>query len=369
MHGTNNRPNFFINGKSGTLSSFDRHTGPFMKRFLFLMLFNLLLQQLQAQTFHYLYLETEGGQPFYVRLQQKTYSSAASGYLLIPRLTAGKQVMTIGFPGDTRPREYAINLQQDAGYMLRKTGAGTWSLTDLSDPLKSIPLPDSSNTSQPSSSAAGLSGVLSQVVGDVGLDSDKKAEPDVMQQGSDSAQALKPKEKPVEEKPSGNHTVQLISRQSGPGGWNAIYVLQHDGKPDTVSVFIEETKESEAAVAATKIKKDSIIPSGKPRDEKIGISNPCKSVAGMPEFLRLRKLMAAQQTEEAMTDQARKFMRKTCISTEQAKRLSDLYLTEKERYAFFDLVYPNITDPERFPELEKQLTDTYFINRFRAMLR
>ncbi|HAN65101.1 MAG TPA: hypothetical protein DCQ34_01880, partial [Chitinophagaceae bacterium] len=94
------------------------------------------MQQVQAQTFHYLYLETEGGQPFYVRMQQKTYSSAASGYLLIPRLSAGKQVMTIGFPGDARPREYAIMLQHDAGYMLRKTNSGNWALTDLADPLK-----------------------------------------------------------------------------------------------------------------------------------------------------------------------------------------------------------------------------------------
>lgn len=327
------------------------------------------MQQVQAQTFHYLYLETEGGQPFYVRMQQKTYSSAASGYLLIPRLSAGKQVMTIGFPGDARPREYAIMLQHDAGYMLRKTNSGNWALTDLADPLKMIPVPDSTPTNTSSSTQGSLSDLLSQVVGDTELAKEKKSDSAVEEKSGEAATMTLQPETSIDKKSSKPQLVQTISRQAGPTGWNALYIVQNADKEDTVSVLIEAPSEMAIEAQPARGQKDSSITTAQTKVDAPVKPNTCKTVAGMTEFLRLRKLMAAQQTEEAMTEQARKFMRNTCISTDQAKRLSDLYLTEKERYAFFDLVYPNITDPDRFPELEKQLTDTYYINRFRAMLR
>lgn len=328
-----------------------------------------MLQQVHAQTFHYLYLETESGKPFYVRMQQKTFSSSASGYLLIPRLRAGKQVMTIGFPGDARPKEYAIMLQQDAGYMLRKTSSGAWSLTDLSDPLKIIPVPDSTTTSTSSSTQGSFSDLLSQVVSDPELANEKKSSSASGVKTGDSTMLTLEPEASIDKKSAKPVLVQTISRQAGPTGWNALYIVQNGDKGDTVSVLIEAPSEMAIEAQTARTQKDSSITTAQTKVDAPVKPNTCKSVAGMPEFLRLRKLMAAQQREEAMTEQARKFIRNTCISTDQAKRLSDLYLTEKERYAFFDLVYPNITDPDRFPELEKQLTDTYYINRFRAMLR
>ena len=51
--------------------------------FLFLSLVGLASK---AQQFHFVYLQTDNKQPFYVRINEKLYSSSASGYVVIPKL-------------------------------------------------------------------------------------------------------------------------------------------------------------------------------------------------------------------------------------------------------------------------------------------
>ncbi len=65
---------------------------------------------------------------------------------------------------------------------------------------------------------------------------------------------------------------------------------------------------------------------------------------------------------------AKKFFRSKCFTTDYIKNLSGLFLTDDGKYNFFDAAYPFVSDSGNFYMLEALLSDTYYINRFKAMI-
>ena len=60
---------------------------------------------------------------------------------------------------------------------------------------------------------------------------------------------------------------------------------------------------------------------------------------------------------------------KRCVTTKQIERLGLLFNNDLAKYNLFDDAYHYIADPDIFPTLQSQLTDDYYIKRFKAMLR
>lgn len=127
---------------------------------------------------------------------------------------------------------------------------------------------------------------------------------------------------------------------------------------------ITEKKQKTMAAAVSDSGKITTSKSG----EKGMINTDCKKVASENEFLKLRKSMAAASGESAMTRTAIKDFTSYCFTTDQIKNLGVLFLMEEERYKFFVAAYPYVSDTHNFPALEEQLTDEYYINRFKAMV-
>lgn len=98
------------------------------------------------------------------------------------------------------------------------------------------------------------------------------------------------------------------------------------------------------------------------------INSDCKHSATQNEFLKLRKQMAGTENEGFMTKMAIKTFTSTCFTTEQIKNLGVLYIQEEERYKFYVAAYPFVSDSHNFSLLADQLTDNYYITRFKAML-
>jgi hypothetical protein len=94
----------------------------------------------------------------------------------------------------------------------------------------------------------------------------------------------------------------------------------------------------------------------------------CVSEASEKEFFRLRKNMAAEETDEAMIKAAQKAFKKSCFSTEQIKNLSTLFLSASGKYHFFDAAYGYASDKEQFASLQAELRDDYYANRFKALI-
>jgi hypothetical protein len=66
---------------------------------------------------------------------------------------------------------------------------------------------------------------------------------------------------------------------------------------------------------------------------------------------------------------ARKFFRTKCVTTRQVRALTELFVNDKTRYAFFDAAYPFVSDSSNFKSLIDLLNEEYYINRFKAMVR
>ncbi len=135
---------------------------------------------------------------------------------------------------------------------------------------------------------------------------------------------------------------------------------------------IKKDSAVQISVTAAEVNKTAQLPvSEKPKEnttKPVMVNSDCKSLATQDDFLKLRKKMAAEGTDEEMVDIAKKVFRSKCFTTEQIKNLSVLFLKDDGKYKFFDAAYPFVSDSNNFSSLETQLSDAYFITRFKAMV-
>lgn len=103
-----------------------------MKRLLLMVFLSVTCYQLQAQDNHFMYVQTENNQPFYVRLNGKVFSSTTGGYVILPKLASGDYQLNIGFPKNEYPEEeYHISLNEhNEGFLLKKLD-NKWSLLNI----------------------------------------------------------------------------------------------------------------------------------------------------------------------------------------------------------------------------------------------
>jgi hypothetical protein len=171
------------------------------------------------------------------------------------------------------------------------------------------------------------------------------------------------------------------------------YKVTTGDKVETVDVSITYPPKKKEIVAQKEIAKtepktdkkfldiDMQNPSTKPSETKespvfvqtdkpvVPFNSDCKATATEDDFFKTRKRMAMQENDDDMVDAALKAFKIKCYSVEQVKNLSVLFLKDTGRYKFFDAVYPFVTDSQNFASLQKLLSDTYYINRFKSMLR
>ena len=99
----------------------------------FFILFLFLLPSLQAQQNHFIYIQAENHQPFYVKLDKKTFNSSASGYVILPKLKDGSYRLAIGFQknGVQEQDMLCVIDKTDIGFILKSFGAKGWGLFNL----------------------------------------------------------------------------------------------------------------------------------------------------------------------------------------------------------------------------------------------
>jgi Domain of unknown function (DUF4476) len=99
------------------------------------------------------------------------------------------------------------------------------------------------------------------------------------------------------------------------------------------------------------------------------VKNNCVAVADESDFFKLRKKMAAAESDDEMISEANKNFKAKCFTVQQVKNLGALFLSDAGKYKFFDAAYTFVSDAENFSSLQAELKDQYYINRFKAMLR
>lgn len=98
-------------------------------------------------------------------------------------------------------------------------------------------------------------------------------------------------------------------------------------------------------------------------------NSDCKNLASNSDFLKVRRKMAAERNNDDMVLAAKRMFKSRCFNTDQIRNLSYLFLNDEGRYMFFDAAYPYTSDAEHFESLVLQLSDEYYINRFKALVQ
>jgi len=99
------------------------------------------------------------------------------------------------------------------------------------------------------------------------------------------------------------------------------------------------------------------------------INSDCRNFATENDLDKLRIKMLTESNLDERIQIARKFFRTKCVTTRQVRALTELFVNDKTRYAFFDAAYPFVSDSSNFKSLIDLLNEEYYINRFKAMVR
>jgi hypothetical protein len=411
-----------------------------MKRILLVFIFAIAACWLHAQKIYFIYLQTENGDPFFVRMNDKLYNSTPPGYLIIPRLIDSTYNLKLGFPGQDRDFDFTTKInKRDHGYLIKNFGDKGWGLFDLQS--LSVQMPSSPSTSLAHFESGGGSSVnaftdmLSKAADDPTLKQNpvfaknetKKQEPieavvkeekkpEIVPDNSDSnnSENIQLEKKQVQddkvqvnEKPGipteevyKKSVVKKISGTTSADGYESVFTDQYsNGQADTIRILIpgvdnksivsEEKKPAEQNESRKFLDFSSdttrIVNSSKPENEKnvapekqTGNNQPvspaikkndCRAIAEKDDFLKLRRKMAGETDDEGMIEEAKKYYRNKCFTTEQIRHLSSMFLSNAGRYNFFNASYDHVSDIENFSSLQSELNDQVYINRFNALLQ
>lgn len=429
-----------------------------MKKLILIGFLVLTVFALKAQKVYFIYLQTESEDPFFIRMNDRIYSSTASGYLILSKLRDSTYSFKLGFPGKDLDLNFtsAIN-KKDHGYLIKDFGEKGWGLVDLqtlsiqmaSTNSKSTGLINNSNTDINS-----FTDLLSRAVDDPSLKQAyvftkvEEKKPETIQPvlkenkaGTDEKQASKTEEKKTEvvrndqkieqpiskpeekktevikndqkaEQPEKNiiipvqeekYTRSEISKTTGNNtkdGVEFIFIDRYtNGNKDTIRITIpadnktaigndesrpdppkKEKKFLDIITTDTVNVIDTPPAEIKKEEEKIKnteekkplVSDPktsCKSIALESDFLKLRRKMAGRTNDDGMIDEARKYFKTKCFTTEQIRNLSSMFLSSAGKYHFFDTAYSYVSDIENFPSLQAELKDEFYIDRFKSILK
>jgi hypothetical protein len=394
----------------------------FFNAFIFLLLFFV---QANAQHNHFIYIEAENKQPFYIRMNEKIFSASSSGYVILPKLQAGTYKLAIGFPKKEWPIQMIdVAVNKDAGYILKNFESKGWGLFNMETMDLMMLSGGAANATVkeniPANKPDAFSDLLAETVNAPAIrqqviSSDTIAASKVDTIKEQQQEEVKKKEaNPESAKPPRNRIFSNLDQS----GRSMIFIVGNDNTMDTVRIFIpydsvvktaeaiatpekkEEIKENNdlpvITITDSGRKTDSVVVKAipgttgvsqpantaiintivkevKPEDKNsytVSTANPdCKSYATDEDFLKLRKKMASAGNDDDMIAAAKKGFRSKCYSTLQVKNLSLLFLADEGKYNFYDAAYHHVSDADNFKSLETQLSETYYINRFKAMLR
>lgn len=105
-----------------------------MRNLLFIFAFALSSVCASAQKVYFIYLQSDNSSPFYLKMNDKIYSSATSGYLIVSNLVDSTYDFSIGFPSSQSEARFIVALKgKDYGFLIKnfESGLGLFDLQNL----------------------------------------------------------------------------------------------------------------------------------------------------------------------------------------------------------------------------------------------
>lgn len=168
-------------------------------------------------------------------------------------------------------------------------------------------------------------------------------------------QPYTPNEKPFLQFPPKTDTVAVVKTEEKKDIANPFFNKSDTGKQDTGN--------------NTSVLKTDSNPASSPQANTVTpIKRDCKKMVSEEELNKWKKKMISANSDGEMIKVVNKLMPGKCLTTEQVKSLSGLFLSDEGRYSFFDAAYSFTYDAENYSALENQLFDSYYKKRFKAIL-
>lgn len=418
-------------------------------------------QTVFAQLNHFIYLQTDNQQPFYIKYNNRIYSSSATGYLLLSKLKDGPVEFAVGFPKSEQQEQpfKCVVDKADKGYLIKNFSDKGWGLFDLQTSVityAAVPSTAGNNanvsTNQPAVNDP-FANMLSKVTQDSTVKNvtvkkeEKPVVPDPPKPVVTEKQPVVVQQKPVAKdtvatatvkpvvtppvvtepvvdkepewtKPAKSAIVQVRKFESKEGSDFVFEVNETGASKDTVRLFIERNTTITAPVVSPPqvevksdtvavVKEGKITPVTEPqkaeekKEEPVVKKEPqpeikqdtpkteepkqpvvteqkqpvaslpnsnCKAVANDDDFMKLRRKMANESSDEAMVNEAKKVFKTKCFTTAQLRNLAVLFLNDEGKYRFYDAAMLYVTDFSNFKSLSDTIQDEYYKKRFFALL-
>lgn len=358
--------------------------------FSFLFLLSIFIKA-DAQEKHFIFIQSETRQPFYVSLNGKVYSSTASGYVIVPKLMDGEYNFEIGF-GQNLTTEYIFNYtinKRDGGFLLKDFNEKGWGLFNLQTFV--VTMPGETKTQAPQAKKEPKSNPIisfdkktivirpnsisiqstANKMGIENFSKDSVIKGIKTMEGSIAAKLFLDNDSNAAQ--SHPPSVTKLSELSSGEKLSQVYVDAHGNSGDTIQVVIPvENISGKASTALQNFAKiDSLEKqpgNSQTANEILVKKENCKDVASEDDYVRLRKKMSREITDAAMMMEATKSYQRKCFSTAQIKSLSTLFLTDEGRYNFFEASMKFVSDPQQYQSLSTEFIDSEFAKRFTRLI-
>ncbi len=374
-----------------------------------------------AQQQHFIYLQSENKQPFYIKIDNKVFSSTSSGYAIVSKLSKGQTQMQVGFPkNEFPPQTLNIDVADNAGYILKNFVEDGWGIMNLQTMQVSYSNGKPGKNSTAENTKLAVNSVKNKVDDNLNQQQEGSVQNTMLIPADNAIPEKKDRKAAVSGKPLNENVVSASAyvitktkEENKPTGYVAVYKIKGTGSVEYVDVVIEiepgSGNESSAKkqVAEKNVEQSvsSKIENKQTGNEKfleIELPNPnssrengnvtngeesnespaepvnaaselrfnsdCAAEAVDDDFFSVRKLMAAKRTDTGMREVALKAFRKKCFSAVQIKGLGVLMSSEESLLTFFQQAYPFVKDPQNYKDLEGGLSNPENKAKFRSFL-
>lgn len=131
--------------------------------------------------------------------------------------------------------------------------------------------------------------------------------------------------------------------------------------------------QTDSALAETKTDTATALVLKEPEPVKtsglVMINSDCSKFASVNDVDKLRVKMMNEKDAGNRIFIAHKAFKNMCFETRQIRALSELFPNDELRFRFFETAWPFVSDTVNFKMLEETLTDSFFITRFRTLLK
>ena len=365
-----------------------------LKSILFFFAFQLgVVSLLNAQ--HYLFIEAEGQQPFYIKRGSETYSSTASGFLILSKLTVKELDFIIGFPNKLYPEiSFKVNgLDHDRGFLLKQNQDKGWILLDRAGAgiIAGGAVTPQVLSAVAGNSSAGFADLLADATGDKSLLEKNNYAPAPVTKpvvvnsktNSNSNSTKKTQSQQLPPKPKSWGIIRSIVQSDDSTAMRITYFEKNAKENwDTIFVEIEKPLKSISPLGIEPVISQSNQPvetpvsflekATVPINNKVEnfLSTDCINPIALPKDVRevQRKMSKSASLDEQIAT-ASKAMTERCFTTRQVRELGTVFWEEQQRLIFFARVRKWVSDPALYGELEQSFLQEGSKKAFRDMLK